>query len=343
MMQGSNRVPVIALVLILTTFVAELAIPASAMDVSNAMGVHYEFDKGAYNPGDSGRLLLLINNDEDEAVNIYGANLNITNIGAFGTHGLNLSCPVWSTTVYPGGHACLLLRGVPLNVTIMFKIPVDAQPRKYAYAWSVEEGRGQGGSVLWPTGSGQLLVIRPGEVPPPEPVSPLISLLLSLLALMIVYPLVSWKSKKAARVVLLGIFLLASLMAALFPPLVPLLALLLIIATITWLLYRRRHKKSSSFGASRQTQELVSTHSPARLPSATASEPTRRRLATRRKSVLMIVSAPLIFILSGLFLANTVMYPANSLPYLVGEVLCFILAPMMLIVGITIFAIARHK
>jgi len=245
---------VIALVLILATFTAELATPASAvMGVSNAMGVHYEFDKKAYNPGDSGRLLLIINNEEDEAVNIYGANLNITNIGTFGTRGLNLSCPVWSTTVYPGGHACLLLRGTPLDVTIVFKIPVDTQPRKYAYTWSVEEGRGQGGSVLWPTGSDTLWVVRPGETPKPIERSQADQLnenlqLLSLIGiplLAIAYPLVKWKSKLAARFVVVGIAILIvlgkdPLGPFIFIPIAALAFLAAIYKIAGWLLHRRK-------------------------------------------------------------------------------------------------------
>jgi hypothetical protein len=56
-----------------------------------------------------------------------------------------------------------------------------------------------------------------------------------------------------------------------------------------------------------------------------------------------MVSAPLLFVMSGLFLMNTVMYPAASFPYQVGEVLCFILAPILLISGIVVCIIAPHE
>ena len=57
----------------------------------------------------------------------------------------------------------------------------------------------------------------------------------------------------------------------------------------------------------------------------------------------MMVSAPLLFVLSGLFLANTVMYPAVSFPYQVGEVLCFILVPILLISGVVVYIMAPHE
>jgi len=434
-----RKVLVIALLLVLATFVAELTIPASAMDVSNAVGVHYEFDKGAYNPGDSGRLLLVIDNEEDEAVNIYGANLNITGIGVFGTHGLNLTCPVWSTAVYPGGHACLLLRGTPLDVTIVFKIPVDTQSREYAYTWSVEEGRGVGGSVLWPTGSGALWVVRPGETPTPMERSQADQLnsnlqvlaLIGVPLLAIAYPLVKWKSKLAARFIIAGIAIVMVLSKDSLGPfiLVPLavLAFLAVIYKITGWLFRRRKpqppagvteltmgakkiRRSAKWIAILSLLAAISFIAAACYAAAPTGamispvpntplyeylttiwawydgciftivaalsvyyiaggvktqkrrsraeltrkreefkmltpplEPTQSWLTTRRKGVLMIVSAPLVFVLSGLFLANTVVNPIESLTYQVGEVLCFILAPVMLIVGITIFIIARRK
>jgi len=67
------------------------------------------------------------------------------------------------------------------------------------------------------------------------------------------------------------------------------------------------------------------------------------RLLTRRKGALIIVSAPLLFILSGLFLANTVMHPVESFPYQIGEVLCFILAPALLISGVAVCIVAPHE
>jgi len=64
---------------------------------------------------------------------------------------------------------------------------------------------------------------------------------------------------------------------------------------------------------------------------------------TRGKGALLIISAPLLFVFSGLFLANTIMYPAESLPYQTGTVLCFIIAPILLMSGIVVYAIAPHE
>ena len=249
-----KRIPVIVLVLILAAFAAELAIPALAvMDVSNAMGAHYALDKKSYAPGDFGRLLLVVSNEEDATVNIYGAQMNITGIGFFKVSWPNLTCPTWSTDVYLGGHACLLEKGTPLNITVTFKIPIDVQSREYAYTWSVEEGRGTGGSVPWPTGSGTLWVARPGETPTPIERSQADQLNsnLQLLALIgipllaIAYPLVKWKSKLAARFIIAGIVIVLVLSKESLGPfiLVPLavLAFLAVIYKLAgWLLHRRK-------------------------------------------------------------------------------------------------------
>jgi len=65
---------------------------------------------------------------------------------------------------------------------------------------------------------------------------------------------------------------------------------------------------------------------------------------TRRRGLLLIALSPILFIFSGLFLMNTVMNPSDSFPYLVGEVLCFGVAPLLLILGILVFvATSREK
>jgi hypothetical protein len=240
--------------LILVTFATGLVVlAAGSVRVSNAMSAHYELDKKSYAPGDSGRMLLVVSNEEDAAVDIYGARMNITGIGFFETSGVNMSCPVWSTDVYQGGHACLLQRGTPLSITIAFKIPADAQSREYAYTWGVEEGRGKVGSVLWPTGSDTLWVVRPGETPKPIERSQADQLNsdLQLLALIgipllaIAYPLVKWKSKLAARFVVVGIAILIvlgkdPLGPFIFVPIAVLAFLAAIYKTAGWLLHRSK-------------------------------------------------------------------------------------------------------
>ena len=63
---------------------------------------------------------------------------------------------------------------------------------------------------------------------------------------------------------------------------------------------------------------------------------------TKRNGALMAILAPVIFILSGLFLANTIIYPAESLPYQIGDALCFVAAPILLVSGIVVYATARR-
>lgn len=69
----------------------------------------------------------------------------------------------------------------------------------------------------------------------------------------------------------------------------------------------------------------------------------KNSIVKRRNGIILIAAAPILFILSGLFLANTVINPVESLPYIVGEVLCFAVAPALLLLGIAIFFMAPHE
>ena len=53
-----------------------------------------------------------------------------------------------------------------------------------------------------------------------------------------------------------------------------------------------------------------------------------------------MASSPVLFILSGLFLMNTVMNRSDSFPFFVGEVLCFGVAPLLLALGVITYAVA---
>ena len=64
---------------------------------------------------------------------------------------------------------------------------------------------------------------------------------------------------------------------------------------------------------------------------------------TTRKGVLTVVAAIILFVLSGLFLMNTVMHPSDSFPYFVGKVLCIGVSPILLISGILMLLIARRN
>lgn len=64
---------------------------------------------------------------------------------------------------------------------------------------------------------------------------------------------------------------------------------------------------------------------------------------TRRKAAAILVAAPILFVLSGLFLANTVVNPAESLPYQVGKALCFVASPTLMLSGIIVYIAAPHE
>ncbi|MCX6656884.1 MAG: PGF-pre-PGF domain-containing protein, partial [Candidatus Bathyarchaeota archaeon] len=63
---------------------------------------------------------------------------------------------------------------------------------------------------------------------------------------------------------------------------------------------------------------------------------------TIRTGAVMVGAAPLLFVISGLFLANTVINPAESLLYQVGLVLCFAVAPTLFASGIFALATVPH-
>jgi hypothetical protein len=63
----------------------------------------------------------------------------------------------------------------------------------------------------------------------------------------------------------------------------------------------------------------------------------------RRKGALLMALAPLLFIFSGLFLANAVLYPPGSLPYVFGQFLCIFVSPALLISGVVVCAVAQKR
>ena len=63
---------------------------------------------------------------------------------------------------------------------------------------------------------------------------------------------------------------------------------------------------------------------------------------TKRKGILLMIIAPILFIISMLSLANTLVWPAESIPYQAGQVLCLVVAPILLVSGIFIYAAARR-
>jgi hypothetical protein len=64
---------------------------------------------------------------------------------------------------------------------------------------------------------------------------------------------------------------------------------------------------------------------------------------TRRKAAVIMIAAPILFVFSGLFLANTLLNPADSLPYQVGRALCLAASPTLMLSGIIIYLSAPHE
>ena len=71
--------------------------------------------------------------------------------------------------------------------------------------------------------------------------------------------------------------------------------------------------------------------------------PSTKSRFTKRRGILLIVLAPLVFVLSGLFLANQVLYSPESFQYQIGELLALIVSPFLLILGITTCVVAKIR
>jgi len=193
---------------LLTILLLALAIGSSIRMVS-AIGVHYELNKPYYHLGDTGKLLLVCQNDGYGDDAIFGAEMNITDIGVF----------KWNMTGIPEDRkiefgpnrtlAYLWKKGESLNIEIFFTIPADARLGEYMYTWA----------ILWHTykmaftKTDALRVYAVGEEPPPQSQmpSPFLLLLIALPVLLVAYPLVRWKSRKLAKVVGIGVIALIAL------------------------------------------------------------------------------------------------------------------------------------
>jgi len=195
--------------IILPAFLSVLVLLSSTGTV-RAVSTHYELDKSYYHPGDDGKLLLVTKNDDTEDLYVFGAQMNITGIGTFAWNGTGLP---EAANLPPDVHGYLLRSGQTVNIEIPFKIPVDARPGEYEYTWAITSSH-----APFPaspaTFSDTLTVVAIGEEPPPtQPpqLGLLFAVAIAALALLVTYPLVRWKSKKAASVAGVGILaLLAS-------------------------------------------------------------------------------------------------------------------------------------
>jgi hypothetical protein len=64
---------------------------------------------------------------------------------------------------------------------------------------------------------------------------------------------------------------------------------------------------------------------------------------TRRKAAAILVAAPILFVVSGLLLMNTVVNPADSIQYQVGRALCLAASPTLMLSGIFVYLAAPHE
>jgi len=69
----------------------------------------------------------------------------------------------------------------------------------------------------------------------------------------------------------------------------------------------------------------------------------KERKFTRRKAAVILAAAPILFVLSGLFLANTLVNPADSIPYQIGQALILAASPTLLLSGIIIYIASPHE
>ncbi len=73
------------------------------------------------------------------------------------------------------------------------------------------------------------------------------------------------------------------------------------------------------------------------------SSPSTKTIFTMRRGILLIVLAPIVFVLSGIFLANTVVNSPESFQYQIGEYLSLIVSPFLLILGIATCVVAKKR
>jgi len=59
----------------------------------------------------------------------------------------------------------------------------------------------------------------------------------------------------------------------------------------------------------------------------------RNKAFTRRRAVVILVIAPILFVVSGLLLANTLINPTDSIQYQVGVALCYVISPILMLSG----------
>jgi len=221
----------------------------------SALGIHYELDKPYYHPGDTGKLLLVCNNDGPSDMAITRVEVKISGVGTFQA---NLSFILPEVTLGRPGILCYLLKPhQPANIEIPFKIPTDTKPGEYSYTWTIEFS---GTAPFSKTET--LKVCAVGEEPQPEQTPiPMPLLLIAFPVLLVTYFLLKRTHRKTARALkiatlaLLALFMvfgegwkiiylaymLTMIMIGFFPPAGVIIPILIVLSALV-AIHRRRRK-----------------------------------------------------------------------------------------------------
>ena len=165
----------------------------------SSIGVHYELDKPYYHPGDTGKLSLT----GDEDVMIFGVEMNITGIGVFKFDMTGI--PEDRKVGFGPNNTLAYVWKKGETLSIDFKIPADAKPGEYSYTWSISWA-----IKMEMKKTDTLRVYAVGEEPS-QSLNPFLLVLIAIPALLVAYPLVRWKSRKWAKVVVIAVIALTAL------------------------------------------------------------------------------------------------------------------------------------
>jgi len=243
LMDLSRGTGIIAFLMILSLLLV------SSVQIVSALSIHYELDKSYYHPGDSGRLLLLCNNDGPGDLVISNVKMDIVGIGTFESDMTGLTA---ATNLPPGVSGYVLKTRQTATIEVYFKVPVDTKPGEYKYTWIIDS---TSGNLMTRTETFRVYPV--GEKPPPEPPNPFLLGLVALPILVVAYPFVRWKNKRIAKIVAIGIaallvldfvlggFLFVSLVLTFIAGFYPLLILLILCMVAASMLRRKRKKEDT--------------------------------------------------------------------------------------------------
>ncbi len=225
----------------------------------SALSIHYELDKPYYIPGDTGKLLLVCNNDGPGDTVISQVEMSIAGIGVFQS---NMSGLPLSSNLPPGVRGYMLKARQTVNIETYFETPADTKPGEYRYTWTLETFPGNPFAR-----TDTLKVYAVGEEPQPEQNLFSTPLLIAFPILVVAYLLVRRRDRRVARVLsiatlaLLALFMvfgegwkiiylaymLTMLVIGFFPPAGVITPILIVLAALVAIRRRRRkHRMKTS-------------------------------------------------------------------------------------------------